>query len=60
MQALVGIIVITPAIAPGMAMSYSAVALRQLDLDLNEGSWFGEYLELSTFLFGLFFCRVCL
>lgn len=45
---LIGIIVITPAITPGMAMSYSAIALRQINLDLNQASWFASIMSLAT------------
>lgn len=35
-------IVITPAVTPGMAMAFSAIALPQMKLNLDEGSWYGE------------------
>ncbi|XP_065204914.1 uncharacterized protein LOC135834866 [Planococcus citri] len=45
---LIGIIVITPAITPGMAMSYSSIAVRQLPFDLYQSSWFASIMSLAT------------
>ncbi|XKL66763.1 hypothetical protein PGB90_010183 [Kerria lacca] len=42
LKIFLGLVVITPAVTPGMSTSFSAIALPQLNLNLNEASWFGK------------------
>lgn len=43
----VGMIVITPAVTPGMAMAFSAIALPQMKLNLDEGSWYASIVAVA-------------
>lgn len=46
--AMLGVCVITPAIAPGMSMGYAAVALPQLHLSVHDLSWFASIGSVAT------------
>lgn len=53
LKIFLGLVVITPAVTPGMSTSFSAIALPQLNLNLNEASWFGKENIRSKFVFDL-------
>ncbi len=47
-QILLGLIVVSPSFLCGLNMSYTTVALPQMNLSLEDASWFGMYFFITT------------
>jgi len=43
MQVFLGMVVVSPGILAGMAMAISGIALPQMNLNIDDASWFGKY-----------------
>lgn len=52
-QLWLALVVTMPCLAPGMSFGYSAIVLDQLQLTVDEQSWFGIYFNF----FKYFYCR---